>query len=75
MQHPDLDFLIQREIQRDRIREAHSDRLMPKPAIHPFRRIAGRALIAMGNRIAAAPRPTVSQPGIGGVALAGRLDR
>lgn len=76
MEHPDLNFLIQREIQNDRIREARSERLMPKSiAIHPFRRIAGRFLITMGNRIAATPRPITSKPVIGGVALAGRNGR
>ena len=74
MEHPDLNFMIQREIQNDRLREARAERLMPKSiAIHPFRHAAGRVLIAMGTRIAAAPRQAA--PAIGGVALAGRLDR
>jgi hypothetical protein len=76
MEHPDLNFLIQREIQNDRIREARSERLMPKSiAIHPFRRIAGGFLITMGNKIAATQRPITSKPAIGGVALAGRNGR
>jgi hypothetical protein len=76
MEHPDLSFLIQREIQNDRIRKAHERRQMPVTiAIHPFRRIAGSFLIAMGTRLAPSQRPTYGRPAIGGVALAGRIDR
>ena len=76
MQHPDLNFLILREIQNDRVREGRNQRLTPKSiATHPFRRIAGSFLIAMGTRLAATPRPAASRPAIGGVALAGRSDR
>jgi hypothetical protein len=76
MEHPDLNFLIQREIQDDRIRQARAQRLTPKSiAIHPFRRIAGGFLITMGNKIAATQRPITSKPAIGGVALAGRNGR
>jgi hypothetical protein len=76
MEHPDLNFLILREIQNDRLREARAERRKPtSTAIHPLRRIAGSFLIAMGNRIAASPRPATGRPAIGGVALAGRIDR
>lgn len=76
MEHPDLNFLIQREIQNDRIRKAQNRRQMPRHiAIHPFRRIAGAFLIAVGSRIAASPRTPATRPAIGGVALAGRGDR
>lgn len=76
MEHPDLNYLIQREIQRDRIRNASTARLMPQAiAIHPLRQHAGRVLIAMGTRLAATPRPVTTRPAIGGIAIAGRPDR
>ena len=76
MEHPDLNFLIQREIQDDRIRKAQNRRQMPRSiAIHPIRRMAGSVLIAMGTRLAPSLRPPASRPAIGGVALAGRNGR
>ncbi len=76
MEHPDLNFLIQREIQNDRIREGRDRRSMLQTiSIHPFRHIAGNFLIVMGSKIAATPRPAANRPAIGGVALAGRIDR
>lgn len=76
MEHPDLNFLIQREIQHDRIERARIQRQKPTSiAVHPFRRIAGTVLIAMGTRLAPSSRPAASRPAVGGVALAGRLDR
>jgi hypothetical protein len=76
MEHPDLNFLIQREIQNDRIRAANARRQVPEPiTTHPLRRIAGGILITMGSKIAATPRPAAGRPAIGGVALAGRVDR
>lgn len=76
MEHPELSYLIQREIQNDRIRKAGNRRQMPRSiAIHPVRRMTGRFLIAMGTRLAPGPRPAASRPAIGGVALAGRGDR
>jgi hypothetical protein len=76
MQHPELSYLIQREIQRDRIHQASARRLLPQlVSIHPLRLLAGRALIEMGSRIAATPRPAARRPAIGGIAIAGRIDR
>lgn len=75
MEHPELSYLIQCEIQNDRIRAARNRRQMPRSAsVHPVRRIAGSFLIAMGTRLAPSPRPVASRPAIGGAALAGRFD-
>jgi hypothetical protein len=76
MEHPDLNFLIQREIQRDRIEQARVKRQMPIAIpTHPLRRTAGAFLIAVGTRLAPSPRQAAGRPAIGGVALAGRIDR
>ena len=76
MDHPDLNYLIQREILNDRIREGCHQRLMPpSSAVHPVRRFAGQLLVRMGTRLAPTPRPVASRPAIGGIALAGRIDR
>jgi hypothetical protein len=75
MEHPDLNFLITREILQDRIREGSRQRLLPNPiSVSPIRRVTGQALIAIGSRIAARPRPISPRPGIGGVSIVGRLD-
>ena len=76
MEHPELNFLIQREIQNDRIRKAQDRRqMLQRVEVHPVRRMVGSFLIAMGSRLAPSPRPTASRPAIGGVAMAGRIDR
>jgi hypothetical protein len=60
MQHPDL-VMMYRDLQAtiDRQQAAHTLRLPAPGPLSTARAIAGNALIALGTRIAPAPRPTV----------------
>lgn len=75
MQHPDLNFLIQKSIQADRIRTAANNRRIPASNhVNRIRIMTGNALVRIGARIAPEPRPTSTRSPVGEISIAGRLD-
>jgi hypothetical protein len=61
-QHPDLVMMYQRtKADLDRQRAARNPRVATPGPLSTLRVIAGDALIALGTRIAPAPRPTVAR--------------
>lgn len=75
MQHPDLNFLIQKSIQEDRIRTAATERRIPAShRVNRIRVMTGNALVRIGARIAPEPRPISTRSPVREISLAGRLD-
>ena len=59
MQHPDLVMMYQRtEADLDRQQASRNPRVPSPGPLSPLRAVAGNSLIALGTRIAPAPRPT-----------------
>ena len=59
-QHPDLVMMYQRtKADLDRQQAARHPHVPSPGPLSPLRAVAGNALIALGTRIAPAPRPTV----------------
>ncbi|MDQ4044678.1 MAG: hypothetical protein M3173_04420 [Chloroflexota bacterium] len=77
MQHPDLIVLIQHSKQADARRRqqqtSKSRHLAPK-APGEIRATIGRALIALGTRIAPESRPAQRREPLGTLPIAGRVD-
>lgn len=62
-QHPDLVMMYHdMKTALDRQQAAHTHRLPTPGPLSTARAIAGNALIALGTRIAPAPRPTIVRP-------------